>query len=398
MNIIIKNKLKEIFSILNETPTNINNLGLIDGWCGISLFKKNYSLINSKIKLNNDVEEFLLKNFESYLKNNSFDPHLTNGISGIFWYLSYLKNKRFLYLDNNKFFNDFENYLDKILLSDCEYKNYDILYGSIGTIVFYKESGILHRKKKLQKKIIEIIANQAIYIENNSIRWVFASLRTKSINNDEVNFGLSHGIPSLISCLLKFDREFDNLTRPLVFKSINNILNFENNSDSNYFNYFPDILKVMDNKTTDYKSRLAWCYGDLGIACMLWNAGSRYSVQEWKMKAVDIVIKTTFRKVEEKATLDIGLCHGSAGIAHIYNRFYNYTNDLRIKEASLNWLEKTLELANFSDQFSKYNTNNQDAIVINDPSFLTGMSGVGLSLIGFLNPKTMDWDRCLQIT
>ena len=82
------------------------------------------------------------------------------------------------------------------------------------------------------------------------------------------------------------------------------------------------------------------------------------------------------RTVEETQVFDAGICHGSAGVAHIYNRMWHYTKDPVFKEATDFWIQKTLDFAVHEDGVAGYKKYNPTTKAYeNDYGLLEGRSG-----------------------
>ncbi|HWY11723.1 MAG TPA: lanthionine synthetase LanC family protein [Bacteroidia bacterium] len=397
----VKKKLKEISECLKETDVTNFNIGLTSGLTGINLFRVNYlhkENYDEKAQIINGYVYIFLE----HLRRGNSGIYYADGLPGTLWYLSYLKNKKLIDIHPG-FFTDFEKKIDECILNNIKTNQFDLFYGVIGCLLFYSEANILSQKKILQKEIVKHLKKSAIVINKNQIAWQLYHPLGKKENNDKssVNLGLSHGLPSIISCLLKFDTEFDEEIYPLVKKSINYCLSYYSSSLISSFPYDAKLFSKLD--ANEYNSRLAWCYGDMGIACMLWNAGQRFNIKDWKKIAVAVITKCSNRKnAQEARIVDSGICHGSAGVAHIFHRFYLYTNDLKIKKAADFWIERTLAMAQFSDGPAGYkrmhvNELNQ-SVYLPDNGFLEGVSGIGLVLLGWLYPETIDWDRSLLIS
>lgn len=119
-----------------------------------------------------------------------------------------------------------------------------------------------------------------------------------------------------------------------------------------YHSTFPNGVIESESPSN---SRLAWCYGDLGIGMALYLAGKTTNNINWESKALEVLLRTTKRRTDDLTlVVDAGLCHGAVGIAHIYNRMYGYTKNIIFKEASDYWFSKTLDMAKFDDGLAGY--------------------------------------------
>ena len=115
-----------------------------------------------------------------------------------------------------------------------------------------------------------------------------------------------------------------------------------------YGSFFPYI--TIESSESLSKSRLAWCYGDLGIATTLYQAGITFDRQDWVTKSLEIFRFAAVwrRDLEGNMVNDACLCHGSSGIGHIFYRMWYNTKISEFKEAADYWFEKTLELTPFT--------------------------------------------------
>lgn len=148
--------------------------------------------------------------------------------------------------------------------------------------------------------------------------------------------------------------------------------------------------------------RTAWCYGDAGVAVALFEAARCVGKADWEKKALEIAIAAASRPPEQAGAVDAGLCHGAAGIAHIFNRMYQATGDATLGGAARYWLERTLAMrrpgrgvGGFSALAAKDDgTRYWD----DDPGILTGAAGIGLALLAATTSIEPEWDRMLLVS
>src|SRR5262249_52458102 len=72
-------------------------------------------------------------------------------------------------------------------------------------------------------------------------------------------------------------------------------------------------------------ARLAWCYGDPGVASALLCAARHVTEPDWERAAVVIAHQAARRPVAQSGVRDAGLCHGAAGLGHLFNRLFQAT-------------------------------------------------------------------------
>ncbi|MDP9120118.1 MAG: lanthionine synthetase C family protein [Acidobacteriota bacterium] len=146
------------------------------------------------------------------------------------------------------------------------------------------------------------------------------------------------------------------------------------------------------------KARSAWCYGNPGVAAALMTAfdgAGPGTVQDW---ALAMALEAARRPSAESGVVDATLCHGAAGLGHIYNRLSQVTGSVELAEAARFWFAKTLSMRqqgkgcggylNWWPEAAKWGT---------DAGFLVGASGIGLTLLAAVSDREPAWDRLLLL-
>ena len=94
-----------------------------------------------------------------------------------------------------------------------------------------------------------------------------------------------------------------------------------------------------------------------------------------------------------------GLCHGSAGVAHLFHRLHRATGDAACREAALAWFERCLVRVDDLPNVAGFPTfsfeRNRDGEYVEDAGVLTGAAGTGLALLAAISPEAPAWDRFL---
>jgi lantibiotic modifying enzyme len=141
-------------------------------------------------------------------------------------------------------------------------------------------------------------------------------------------------------------------------------------------------------------ARTAWCYGDAGAAVTLLVAGRALGVAGWEAEAITRARAAARWAAEGSGVTDAWLCHGSAGLAHVFNRIWQVTGDPQIGEAARFWFQRTLDVREpGGGDFAGYRTTSPwDG---DGSGLLTGATGVALALLGAATAVPPDWDRVL---
>jgi lantibiotic modifying enzyme len=154
--------------------------------------------------------------------------------------------------------------------------------------------------------------------------------------------------------------------------------------------------------STFTSTRLAWCYGDLGVAVTLLASARAVGHGGWEREALAIGRAAAARapRPEEIArSADYGLCHGAAGVGHLFNRLYQASGDPCFRTAATIWFERALAAAQPGAGVGGYLallSDGDDQLAWRpDPGFLTGAAGIGLALLATTEAVEPAWDRVL---
>ena len=150
-------------------------------------------------------------------------------------------------------------------------------------------------------------------------------------------------------------------------------------------------------------SRLAWCYGDPGVAAALLAAARAAGEPAWERAALEIALAAAERTGPATGIRDAGICHGAAGLGHLFNRMYHTTGEKRLGEAARFWFERALAFREPGQGIGGYRSwgvlGGPDELGWRDDSgFLEGTAGVGLALLGAVSEVEPAWDRILTVS
>jgi hypothetical protein len=218
--------------------------------------------------------------------------------------------------------------------------------------------------------------------------------------NGFYNLGVAHGMPGIIGLLGEIcGADIGGArARELLQRSVDWLLAQPPASDESRFS--PWI--VPGEGHLHGGSRLGWCYGDLGIAPVLLRAARRINEPRWERAAIEMARAQASRRDASTMVIDAGLCHGAAGIAHLFNRMYQATGDATLADAARYWLARTLEMRRPGEGIAGYQSFGRTASGESGwetaPGFLTGAAGVGLALLAATSDVEPSWDRLLLVS
>ena len=145
------------------------------------------------------------------------------------------------------------------------------------------------------------------------------------------------------------------------------------------------------------RDRLAWCYGDPGIAAALFTAARHCAHDEWEAVALEVAQTAARRDMETAEIVDAGLCHGSAGLAHLFNRMHQASGDPLLADAAIAWYRHTVDMQKPAVGIAGYEFFSAPGWTPHT-GFLSGLAGVGIGLLGGVSSREPAWDQFLAVS
>lgn len=334
------------------------------------------------------------------LATRAMGPSLYAGFTGIAWAAEHVTK---LLSDSPE---DLGSEIDVALetyLGRSPWKtDYDLIVGLVGIGVYCLERGESPVARQCLELIVDRLSELA-EIKGDEICWftspsLLPPQQVELYPKGYYNLGLAHGVPGIIALLGRTQAAgiAQEKTSRLLEGAVRWLLN--QRLDPKFNSSFPPFL-VPEQKIED--CRLAWCYGDAGLAAALLLAARAVGNRKWEEEALLIARKGAEREPENCQVKDVCICHGSAGLAHIFNRFYHATHEKIFSRSCSYWLDQSL-------QFRKPGTGAAGYLVLApdtertvkfQPRFglIEGIAGVGLSLLAAVSDVEPCWDRIFMV-
>jgi hypothetical protein len=208
-----------------------------------------------------------------------------------------------------------------------------------------------------------------------------------------INLGLAHGIPGIIAILARYiTADLDaGRARVLLDGAVAYLRSVARPQvGSRYAAWLP-------MSPDEGLCRVAWCYGDLGVSVALMAAASATHREDWRTAALELAHGMAARPFENAQISDTGLCHGAAGVAHLFNRLAQATGDHELAAAADTWFGRTLAMRR-TDPIAGFPRALPVAGAMGfEPAadLLTGAPGVALALHAAISPIEPAWDQLL---
>lgn len=282
--------------------------------------------------------------------------------------------------------------------------SYDLIIGLVGHGVYALERLKTEAGREILARVVRHLDRLAVPKDGGfawfTPAWQLPPWQRELAPEGYWNLGLAHGIPGVLALLgraIKADVESATAKR-LLEGGMAWLLAHRNieGGEGWFANSLPEGQQW---KSRD--SRVAWCYGDLGLSAALLMASRDAGRTDWEAEALRIARDAAARPRVSRGIRDSGLCHGTAGNALIFLRLYHATGETCFLDSALDHLDWTLEFRDPGKPyggFPKYCFDDHKPSMGFFPGLLEGNAGVALVLLAALTNQAPDWDRHFLIS
>jgi len=345
-----------------------------------------------------DLAVELLERAAGALANRDTGPGLYSGFAGVCWVAEHFHG---WLLD----VDDDADPLEGILAAIVEHlgqtpwrRHFDLIGGLVG----FGLLGLERHPRAGAVECVELVTARLAELaerHGEGLAWLTppALLVPEAVQmtpQGQYDLGVAHGVPGIVGFLAGAStRAASPEARDLLSGAVRWILSCKRPARGSLFPYHVAPGSDLPG------SRLAWCYGDPGIAAVLLAAARHVGEPSWEREALATARLAAARRWPSSGVRDSCLCHGAAGVAHLFNRLFQASREPDLAEAARYWFEWTLGdrkpgrgCAGFLH--SQVNERREEEW-IEEPGFLMGSAGIGLALIAALFPVEPAWDRLL---
>jgi len=341
------------------------------------------------------------------LSENEMGPSLHGGFSGIAWVSEHLRKNP---LNEDAEDEDPNSEVDEALLNAVATEpwtgSYDLIQGLVGIGVYFLERLPRSRATRGLHEIVLRLKELSENQDNGGHLWLtkpehLPPWQRELFPNGHYNLGVAHGIPAVVGLLAAISgaKIGGETARSLLCSAVQGFVCKGLSEDKGFI--YPSAI-TRDGLA--YPSRLAWCYGDAGIAACLLAAARAIDDSKLEEAALEAGRAAARRTLAGAQIGDPDLCHGAAGLLQIFNRLFQATNEDIFRDAAKFWLAATLAFREPGAWIGGFWGRWPDAAPLGPlkkvPSrgLLEGASGVGLALLASCSGVVPDWDRLLMIS
>ena len=335
------------------------------------------------------------------LANSTSSPSLYSGFTGIAWVAELLGADPSTPRESDPN-AEIDAALEAYLAVSPWSGPYDLIDGIVGIGVYALERMPRSSAKRLLALVVSRLQETA-RPKHPGIAWqsdpLWVPSQWRRTARPDFNLGVAHGVPGAIAMLARVaaaavDASTHKTACALLDGAVTWLLAQELPPDADgRFGY------RVARGVSSSPARLAWCYGDAGIAAALLVAARAMDERALGNAALRIATHAAARTEATAGVIDAGLCHGAAGLAHIFRRIYMATGEENIAAAARTWFQRTLAIRTPGQGLGGFRA--YDGIERSwrgEPGFLTGSAGVTLALLAATTDSDSAWDRALLLS
>lgn len=333
-------------------------------------------------------------------------PTLYAGFTGIAWAMDHLQGRLLMPYEEDP--NEEIDAALEDFLGQAPWKgNYDLISGLVGYGIYALDRVERPSGRRLLQRVIEVLDATKTETETGFTWHTSPELLPqwqRDLNPEGYfNLGLAHGVPAVIALLGQACAAgvCAPRSRVLLEGAVAWLVAQKHPEGSG------SCFGTTVSPNRAYEpgpSRIAWCYGDLGLCVALLWAARSLGRSDWEAEALSIARLAAKRDTAEAGVRDAGLCHGAAGNAHLFNRLWQATGEELFRDAALAWFEETLALRQPGKGVGGFRAWMPGSVAEENPEpwvdaegLLEGAAGIGLALLGAVSHAEPQWDRMLLV-
>ena len=319
------------------------------------------------------------------------DPWLFSGVAGIAWTSEHLCGS--LLAPNEEDVNaDTDAFVEALLDNPHGWRHrYELMYGLCGIGVYLLERPATPARAMLLGKLVAALEASATRGADGAVTW-FSNYDPR-FPAGTYNLGLAHGATGVVAYLARLVANLaagDPLrdrAATLLRDTVAGLTAYRLPVGA------PSVFPSFSAHAHE-PSRLGWCFGDLAAALALVAAGQALAEPAWITDATAIAVLASARTPHSAGVVDIGLCHGAMGLAHMFDRFHARVPEPAVAAAAERWLAHAFALrASDRGVAGIQSWLPVERVWVDDGGLLGGAAGVGLALLARVGVSAPAWDR-----
>ncbi len=395
------------------THEGLPNPWLSAGYAGVALFFAHLAGARDDRNAAAIANRCLVKATRG-LAGTAHSPALFEGLAGVAWALEHIGGQLYGDEGRDRGPGRLEAQLSAGLGRRPRRADFDLVTGLVGQGVYF----LCHNRRPWVAPYLGAVLDGLEDLAEHPAAGITWRTPQRALNpqwqcdcpHGHYNLGLAHGVPGVIAWLAHLATEealsgaLRERARGLLAPAVRWLLDQRERvtSADRHFPYYALPDSAGDARTALPRARCAWCYGDPGIALALHLAARATRCADWEDAAVAIGEASAQHRQADGEVVDAGLCHGSAGLGHVFARLYNMTRIPLYAARSRYWFEVCLRMHQPGTGVAGYRAWEFDQTLTGDwrdqPGLLTGAAGIGLALLAASEASEPSWDAFMLLS
>jgi hypothetical protein len=333
-------------------------------------------------------------------------PGLYGGLSGVGFVAQHISTELALWIeaDDEDSIRQLDTSLIEVVREYPVHGSYDLIGGLAGVATYAIERLPRDSARELLGLVVDQLGADAECVPSG-IAWhtkpeLLPERQRRMAPLGYYNLGVAHGIPAIAVVLAHAASQGVRDARALELLDGTIRWIAAQQAAAGEGARFPAWIPVGGRSESGVRE--AWCYGGLGLSVALLQAARLTKNERWEAMALDFARLEATRSKDRSGVIDVSLCHGAAGNAHLYARLYASTGEEPFLAAAHKWLSHTLDeykpsigIGGFLFWKAASMAAPSEQTWLRDDSFLSGSAGVGLALLAASSANEPKWDRLL---
>ena len=383
----------------SKSPGSLS-VSLAYGWPGTALFLAYLAKATGESRYGDWAADHLEAAVELVARLR-LAPGLFFGFSGVAWAMSQVSRTLFGEVDSTMLAEIDEGLLTALDV-DRWTDHFELMHGLVGFGVYALERLPDPAGKQCLERLVHHLARVG------DARQIGRAWRTRPEHlppdrrearpSGDDNLGLAHGQLAVVSILAgAAARQTDATAGLLLTEAVSWLL--AQRLDTGRRGFPAETTGPGSERPS---GRLAWCYGDAVNAHVVLVAAQVLGRSDWEAEARRLALACASSPSRPFEIDNAGICHGCAGVAHVFARLWQITGEEVLARTGRAWIQSLLRLrregsgiAGFS--FQEWDTRRSMNQLRALPGVLNGAAGVGLALLAAATSSPPDWDAMLLL-
>ncbi|MFZ6659121.1 lanthionine synthetase C family protein [Undibacterium sp. TJN19] len=373
------------------------NISLASGLSGVAFF---YSALSMRPNFES-ADQYLQLLIDQIYTNVSeiefVDFRFFSGLPGIAFsmeILAHLQNPE--NVENCSINDDIDDVIFNAVKHTSKIEHFDLISGLVGIGVYALGRTNRVARERIFNLVFDSLMKVSIKTEFG-LCWrtepKYQGYESRNLNPPKGNFnlGLAHGVPGVIALFARaiLNGFQSSQLKDSLSDTTNWLLANERFGTESSFSVLSGVT---------YDARSAWCYGDPGVSIAVILSGIALQNDGIIDRGLAIGLRAAKRLGPSAGVNDHGICHGSSGLVLIFDQLYRISGDEQFRFAADVWRQRIMNAAVSRLDINNFATYLGDGTTSHQIGMLTGISGIGLTLLSNPDEKIADWFNCLLIS